>query len=99
MVVMTPIQAQPTASEEAVHLFQHLLTPDRLHNRKRWLHLPAERHERVPNDGAAETAFPVNETSYPSSIPESFLLIFRVPHIVTAGHPSNVKWRVCQSDE
>ena len=37
----------------------------------------------IPKDGAIETTFPINETSNPSAVPESFLLIVRTERIVT----------------
>ena len=45
----------------------------------------------IPEDGDAETAFPINETSYPSADPESFLLIVRTSHVVTAVHTATIQ--------
>jgi hypothetical protein len=57
-----------------------------LHNHKTWLHLPAHRHALVPKDWTAETALSIDKADDPSLVQESFLLIFRISHIVTAGH-------------
>jgi hypothetical protein len=54
-----------------------------------WLHLPVKSRLTIPEDGETETTFPINETSYPSADPESFLLIVRTSHIVTAVHYVN----------
>src|SRR5260370_40583536 len=49
-----------------------------------WVALARELRFVIPEDGEAESAFPINETSYPSADPESFLLIVRTSHVVTA---------------
>ena len=59
-----------------------------LDNPKRRLHLPAKRHRPIPEDRAAKTAFPIHETSNPSAVPESFLLIVRTERIVTTHVPT-----------
>ena len=43
----------------------------------------------IPEDGAAETAFPIDETGNPSAVPESFLLIVRTERIFTT-HRTNL---------
>ena len=51
----------------------------------------------VPKDRAAETAFPIDETSNPSAVPESFLLIVRTERIFTT-HAETLK-DGCDMDE
>ena len=41
--------------------------------------------------GTLKQPFPINETSYPSADPESFLLIVRTSHIVTAVHTATIQ--------
>jgi hypothetical protein len=60
--------------------------------------LPEKLRFVIPEDGDAETAFPINETSYPSADPESFLLIVRTSHVVTAVHTATIQ-RGCISLE
>jgi hypothetical protein len=84
VVVVATIHVYLAATEEADKLFEHIPTRLALHHVERWLQLPTEPRFRVSEQGAAETAFPVHETGNPSLDPESFLLIFRTSHIVTA---------------
>jgi hypothetical protein len=70
-----------------------------LDNYKRRLHLPSKGHRPVLEDGAAETAFPIHETHQPSDGEESFLLVFRTPHIFTAVHVVTLKKRYDIDDE
>ena len=84
VIVMTAIDRHMSASEEAEHVLQHSETAGSLHNHESGLHLPAERRAGIPKDRAAKAAFSVDEPHDPSVVQESFLLIFRVPHIVTA---------------
>ena len=86
MIVVPLIHIHLAASEDTDKLFQNITTRRRLGNHKCGLHLPAKLRFVIPEDGDTETAFPINETSYPSADPESFLLIVRTSHIVTAVH-------------
>ena len=54
------------------------------------MHLPSDAHRAIAKDGAAETAFPINEAHEPSGREESFLLVFRTLRIVTAVHAIDV---------
>ena len=49
-------------------------------------------HRPVREDGAAETAFPIDETGNPSAVPESFLLIVRTERIFTTHISNPTNW-------
>ena len=86
MVVVPPIHVHMATSEEVAQLFQDTSTAGRLDDHKGRLRLPAERGPSVSKDRATEAALSVNETDDPSLVLESFLLVFRISHIVTAAH-------------
>lgn len=96
VIVMPSIESNDSAAKEAAELFEGTETALALHNHKRGLHLPSQRHHTVPKDWAAKAAFPVHETDNPSYGPESFLLVLRTSHVVTAVHsntPSTSMYR------
>ena len=86
MIVLSAIHVHLAASEEAAHFFQDRTTTGTLDNYERWLNLPVKGHASVAKDRTAEAALSVDETDDPSLVQESFLLIFRISHIVTAAH-------------
>jgi hypothetical protein len=90
VVIMPLIHVYLAASEEAANLFQRITTRRWLGNHKLRLHLPMKLRSAIPEDGDAKTAFPIDETSYPSAGPESFLLIVRTSHVVTAVHSMKI---------
>jgi hypothetical protein len=53
--------------------------------------LPAKRHALVAKDRTAEAALSVDKADDPSLVQESFLLIFRISHFVTAAHGAVVQ--------
>jgi hypothetical protein len=91
VVIMSSIQVHFVAAEDADKLFQNITTRHRLCNHELWLYLPAKLRFVIPEDRDAEAAFPIDETSYPSADPESFLLIVRTSHIVTAAHAVTIQ--------
>src|SRR5438105_3200206 len=86
MVVVSPVDGDSPATEERNHLFEDVTTRGALDDCECRLYLPAEGHRAVPDDGAAEAAFSIDETHQPTYGGEPFLLVFRTPHIVTAVH-------------
>ena len=90
---MTSIHVHLAASEEAAKLFQDRPTTGSLHNHKGRLDLPAKRHALVAKDRAAKTALSVDKADDPSLVQESFLLIFRISHFVTAAHGALIQLR------
>ncbi len=91
VVIVSLIQIHLAASEDSDKLFQSITTRRQLCNHKLRLYLPAKLRFVIPEDGDAKAAFPINETSYPSVDPESFLLIVRTSHIVTAVHTPTIQ--------
>ena len=91
MVVLAAVDVHLAAAEERDHLLQNIATRRSLNDCKRRLHLPAEGHRAVPEDGDAEAAFPINESHQPSDGGEPFLLVFRTPCVVTAIHAVTLK--------
>ena len=86
MVVVSTVDGDSPATEERNHLFEDVPARRSLNDCECRLYLPAEGHRAVPDDGAAEAAFPIDETHQPTYGGEPFLLIVRTPHIVTAAH-------------
>ena len=86
VIILPTIHVHLAASEEAAKLFQDRLTAGSLHNHKGWLDLPAKRHALATKDRTAKTALSLDKADDPSLVQESFLLIFRISHIVTAAH-------------
>lgn len=91
MVIVPLIHVHLAASEDADKLLQSITTRHRLCNHELRLHLPVKLRLVIPEDGDTETALPIDETSYPSADPESFLLIVRTSHIVTAVHAATIQ--------
>jgi len=91
VIIVPLIQIHLAAPEDADKFFQGITTRRRLCNHKLGLYLPAKLRFVIPEDGDTKTAFPINETSYPSVDPESFLLIVRTSHIVTAFHTATIQ--------
>src|ERR1022692_949998 len=91
VVIVPLIHIDLAASEDADKFFQSITTRHRLCNHELWLHLPAKCRFVISEDGDTETAFPIDKTSYPSADPESFLLIVRTSHIVTAVHTATIQ--------
>src|SRR5262245_12198486 len=86
MVVVPAVAVHATAAEELDHLFEHVTTRCTLHDGKFRSNLPSESHRVATIDGAAEAAFPIDETHEPPNGGESFLLVFRTRGIVTDVH-------------
>lgn len=86
VIILPTIHVHLAASEEAAKLFQDRLTAGSLHNHKGWLDLPAKRHALATKDRTAKTALSLDKADDPSLVQESFLLIFRISHFVTAAH-------------
>ena len=86
VIVVAPIPKNLSASEEALQVFQNIFARRPLHHRELWAHLPSKGHHITPVDRATETALSIDEPDDPSDA-ESFLLIVRTPHIVTAHVP------------
>lgn len=86
MVVTPVVDPYLAASEEADKALEHISAGLTLYHHERWLDLPAELGLGVLKERTAETALSIDEPDDPSRIPESFLLVFRTTHIVTAGH-------------
>ena len=84
MVVVTSVDANSAATEERDHLLQNVAARGSLDYDKCGLHLPAKTHRAIPENGTAETAFPVYESHQPVVGDESFLLIVRIGWIFTA---------------
>jgi hypothetical protein len=97
VVVMSPVDVDLAAPEVFGEVVKYVPTRRSLHNRETWLYLPTERRLGVPENGAAETAFPIHETNDPSVIREHFLLIFRTSSIVTWVHNVTVQTS-CDTD-
>ncbi len=93
VIVLPTIHVHFAASEEAAQLFQDRTTAGTLHDHKGRLDLPVERHASVAKDRTAKAALSVDETDDPSLVQESFLLIFRISHIVTAVHGTVLQQR------
>jgi hypothetical protein len=91
MIVMSTIHVHLAASKEADKIFKNVSTRLCLNNNKQRLHLLAESRLPVSKEKATETTLPIYETDDPSVIPESFLLVFRTSHIVTAIHWETVQ--------
>ena len=89
MIVVPAIHMDLSTSKKTNEVFKNILTGGRL-TTTRGLHLPTNRHAAVPIDGAAKTAFPIDETYSPSAAIGSFLLIVRTSHIVTAVHSQTI---------
>ena len=96
VVVVPTIDGNSSATEELDHLLQDIPTRCTLYDREGRLDLPAEDHRTVPDDGAAEAAFSIDESHQPTYGGEPFLLVFRTPHIVTAAHGQTLR-RGCDS--
>ena len=86
VIILPTIHVHLAASEEADKVFQDRTTAGALHNHEGRLNLPVQRHASVAKDWTAEAALSVDEADDPSLVQESFLLIFRISHIVTAVH-------------
>ena len=86
VIILPTIHIYLAASEEAAHLIQDSTTTRGLHNHKAGLYLPAHCHASVAKDRATKAALSVDESDDPSLVQESFLLVYRISHIVTASH-------------
>jgi hypothetical protein len=95
VVVVTPVHVHMTASEKAVHVIQDCTATRRLDNHKSGLNLPTKPRTTVSENGTAETAFAIDKTDNPSVVQESFLLVFRIPHIFTAVHTRRSTATLC----
>jgi hypothetical protein len=91
MVVVSTILVDLAALKECRKVAEYTLTRGALHNPKCRLHLPALSHNSVAEDGAAKATLTIHESHDPSGIEESFLLVFRTTHIVTAFHIPTVQ--------
>ena len=89
MVVPPTVDVHTSTAEETHQVLEDIPARRTLDHYKRRLYLPSKGHLPVSEDGAAEAAFPINETHRPSYDAESFLLIFRTLCIVTALHVAN----------
>jgi hypothetical protein len=89
-VVTSAVPIELSATEESHEFLQRITTRLCLYDVERRPYLPAQSHLVIAIDGAAETAFPINEPNDPSSGREPFLLVFRTSHIVTAVHHSTL---------
>lgn len=86
-VVVSPSVDVDTPTAEEFHEFlENVAARCALDDYKRRLNLPSKSHRTISEDGAAEAAFPINETHRPSYDAEPFLLVFRTLCIVTAMH-------------
>ncbi len=88
MVVVAAIRVDLAASEAADEIFEDIAARSALRDGELRSDLPSQRHLAAPVDGAAEATFPIHEPHDPSDGRESFLLVFRTSHIVTAVHRS-----------
>jgi hypothetical protein len=86
VIIASTIHVHLAAPKEAAQLFQDRTTAGAPHNHEGWLDLPAHRHASVAKDRTAEIALSIDETDDPSLVQESFLLVFRISHFVTAVH-------------
>ena len=86
MVVTAVVGIDLPTADERDHLFEDVPARLALDDGERWLHLPAETHLGTSEERSTETALSVHETHEPSDGEESFLLVFRTPHIVTGVH-------------
>jgi hypothetical protein len=86
VVVVAAVPMDPAASEEVDQTFQDVHARASLCHRELRLHLESEFHRATSVDRAAEAALSIDEAENPSFGSQSFLLIFRTSHIVTAWH-------------
>ena len=90
VVVVPAVPVDLATSEESNHLFEDITARGALRDGEFGSNLPPQRHLAVRVDGTAETALAIDETHDPSDRRESFLLVFRTLHIVTAVHHSTL---------
>ena len=93
VVIVPGVSKDPPTSEEVDELFEDVATRRSLRDRELRPHLPSERHPVASVDGTAEAALAINESDDPSDGSESFLLVFRTSHVVTAlPHEEPISW-------
>src|SRR5206468_10325978 len=90
VVVVPRVGIHLPASEESDKVFQHITARCTLGDGEFGSNLPSKSHLAASIDGTAEAAFPIHEPHDPSVGRESFLLVFRTPHIVTAMHDPTI---------
>jgi hypothetical protein len=86
VVVVPRVRIDLPASEKTDEVFQDIAAGCALGDGEFGSNLPSKSHLAASIDGTAEAAFPIHEPHDPSYGRESFLLVFRTPHIVTAMH-------------
>ncbi len=86
MVVMAPIQIDPSAFEEINEIVQDLSTGSSLDYGESRLNLPAKGHTWALDNRGAEAPVSVDEPNDPSNVLESFLLIFRRGALYATRH-------------
>jgi hypothetical protein len=93
VIVVPAVPVHPAASEEACKILEHVPARCSLDDGKLRASLPSQSHRVASVDGTAETSLSVHEPDDPSDRLESFLLIFRTLHIVTARHAFTLETR------
>lgn len=86
MVVASSVQMDFSAFEEVNEIVQDLPTGSSLDHGERNLRLPSEGHTRALDDPGAEAPFAIDEPNDPSSVLESFLLVFRRGALYATRH-------------
>jgi hypothetical protein len=94
VIVRASIRVDLPAPEESDEVLQNAAARGALDDDKFGTNLPSKRHLAAAVDGAAKAALPVYEPHDPSNRRESFLLVFRTSHIVTADHATHPTKRV-----
>jgi len=88
VIVVSPIDANATASKELLQLMQNVHTPLSLDHREGWLCLPTDSVGPIAVDRNAEASFAVYEADDPLLETWPFLLIARTGWIVTGHAPT-----------